>query len=126
VHPATAKLATGMTVFTEHCAGCHQIVGEGGLVTGTAVPSLKHVDATEIAEAVRVGPYLMPKFDEHEISNRELDALVRYVLYTKAPDDRGGWALGNIGPVPEGIVAWLIAGLVLLATARLIGEGLKR
>ena len=126
VDPGRGNVATGLQVFTERCAGCHQIAGEGGIVTGAYVPSLKHVNAIEIAEAVRIGPYVMPRFDEHDVSQRELDSLVRYVLYTQRPDDRGGWALGNLGPLPEGMVAWLIAGLALVVAARLIGEGLKR
>ena len=126
VRPERGNVATGLQVFTERCAGCHQIAGEGGIVTGAWVPSLKHVNAVEIAEAVRVGPYVMPRFDEHDVSQRDLDSLVRYVLYTQRPDDPGGWALGNLGPLPEGMVAWLIAGLALVAAARLIGEGLKR
>jgi ubiquinol-cytochrome c reductase cytochrome c subunit len=125
-HPGRGSVAQGMSLFTEHCAGCHSIVGEGGIVTGTGVPSLKHANAREIAEAVRVGPYVMPRFDRHAISPHELDSLVRYVLYTQHPNDQGGWALGNLGPFPEGIVAWLVAGAALLAVARVIGEGLKR
>jgi ubiquinol-cytochrome c reductase cytochrome c subunit len=68
----------------------------------------------------------MPRFSERQISPRELDSLVRYVLYARDPDDRGGWGLGHLGPVPEGIVVWLFAGAALLVVARLIGEGLKR
>jgi ubiquinol-cytochrome c reductase cytochrome c subunit len=64
----------------------------------------------------------MPRFSEHDISDRELDSLVRYVLYTRDPRDRGGWALGHLGPVPEGIVTWLLAGVALVAVARVIGE----
>jgi hypothetical protein len=37
-------------------------------------------------------------------------------LSTNHPDNRGGWGIGNIGPIPEGLVTWLIAmPLVLLA-----------
>jgi ubiquinol-cytochrome c reductase cytochrome c subunit len=126
VHPERGKTSVGLVVFTEHCAGCHQVVGEGGIVTGARVPSLKHATATQIAEAVRVGPYVMPRFSTHDISQRELDSLVRYVLYAKDPRDSGGWGLEHLGPIPEGIVAWLLAGGVLLLIARLIGEGLKR
>jgi ubiquinol-cytochrome c reductase cytochrome c subunit len=126
VDPGRGSLAQGLHVFTERCAGCHQIAGEGGILIGARVPSLKHASARQIAEAVRVGPYLMPRYSEHEISQRQLDSLVRYVLYVRDPDDRGGWALEHLGPVPEGIVAWLLAGAALLAVARVIGEGLKR
>ena len=68
----------------------------------------------------------MPRFSEHDISAHELDSLVRYVLYTRDPNDRGGWSLEHLGPVPEGIVAWLVAGLALVLAARVIGEGLRR
>jgi ubiquinol-cytochrome c reductase cytochrome c subunit len=126
VRPERGDTGLGSVVFTENCAGCHQVVGEGGIVTGARVPSLKEASATQIAEAVRVGPYVMPRFSERQISQHELDSLVRYVLYARDPDDKGGWALEHLGPVPEGIVAWLLAGGVLLVVARLIGEGLKR
>ncbi len=122
VDPRRGKVSTGLTIFTEHCAGCHQVVGEGGLVTGAKAVSLEHATAKQIAQAVRIGPYVMPRFSEHDISDRELDSLVRYVLYTHDPRDRGGWSLGHLGPVPEGIVAWLLAGVALVAVARVIGE----
>jgi len=44
------------------------------------------------------------------------------VLSTRHPPDRGGWGIGNIGPIPEGMVAWLLAGAALLIIARLLGE----
>jgi ubiquinol-cytochrome c reductase cytochrome c subunit len=64
----------------------------------------------------------MPKFDEEAIDEHELDSIVRYVQYTKSPDDRGGWAIGHLGPIPEGLVAWLILVAVLLTVVRLLGE----
>ena len=30
--------------------------------------------------------------------------------------------MGRIGPIPEGMVAWLLAGVALLIIARLLGE----
>src|SRR5205085_9469135 len=107
------------------CAGCHQVVGEGGYVTGARVPPLKQASATQIAEAVRLGPYLMPRFPKTQISDRELDSIVRYVEWAKHPDDRGGWGIGHLGPVPEGMVTWGIAIVALLATCLVIGERLR-
>ena len=109
-HPDHGALTEGMSLFTDHCAGCHQIVGEGGYVTGAKVPTLKHADATEIAEAVRIGPYLMPRFPKSQISDDDLNKIIAYVQASKHPEDRGGLGIGHIGPVPEGMVAWLIAG----------------
>jgi len=124
-HPERGSTSEGMTLFRSHCAGCHQIVGEGGYVTDAVPPALGDATPTQIAEAVRIGPYVMPKFTTKAISNAQLDSIIRYVRYAQHPDNRGGWALGNIGPVPEGLVSWFIAGTALLATCLLIGKRLR-
>jgi ubiquinol-cytochrome c reductase cytochrome c subunit len=121
-HPKRGRLPVGLRLFTEYCAGCHQVVGEGGYVTGARVPPLKQATATQIAEAVRVGPYLMPRFPKSQISDRQLDSIIAYVEWAKHPDDRGGWGIGHIGPVPEGLVAWLLAGTALVAVCVVIGK----
>ena len=104
------------------CAGCHQSLARGGTVTGGVAPSLIEATPTQIAEAVRIGPYLMPPFSTHAIDTVTLNSIVRYVQYAKNPPNEGGFGLGNIGPIPEGLVAWLVAGAGLLLIARLIGE----
>ena len=124
--PERGSLAQGLQLFTEHCAGCHQVAAEGGFVTGAVAPPLEDATSRQIAEAVRIGPYLMPRFTTREISNAQLDSIVRYVNYAKHPDDRGGWALGHLGPVPEGLVTWLIAAVVLVALCAVIGERVRR
>lgn len=113
--PANGNLSAGFALFTDHCAGCHQVAAEGGYVTGARVPPLDQATDVEIAEAVRTGPYVMPKFSARAIDERQLDSIVRYVDYAKDPEDPGGLGIGRIGPVPEGMVAWLIAGSVLVA-----------
>ena len=123
--PGRASVSSGLHLFTEHCAGCHQVVGEGGYVTDTKVPVLEHATPTQVAEAVRIGPYLMPKFSKKALSDRELDAIVAYVLASRDPDDRGGLGIGHIGPVPEGMVAWLVAGVVLVGLCVVIGARLR-
>jgi ubiquinol-cytochrome c reductase cytochrome c subunit len=126
VDAARGDVARGRKQFAERCAGCHQILGRGGIVTGGSVPPLTDSTATQLGEAVRVGPYLMPKFSAAQLDGRRLADLAAYVQDIKHPDDRGGWGIGHIGPIPEGMVAWLLAGLVLLGVARLIGEAAPR
>jgi ubiquinol-cytochrome c reductase cytochrome c subunit len=121
-NPARGSLSEGFELFTENCAGCHQGVARGGIATGARVPDLQHADVREIAEAVRMGPYVMPRFSEKQIDQHELDSLARYIVYTRNPNDAGGWGIGHIGPVPEGMVAWLMAGAALVLVCRLIGE----
>ncbi len=124
-HPASGSLPTGEQLYTEHCAGCHQIAGEGGYVTGARVPPLHEATSEQIAEAVRVGPYLMPRFSPRDITSHQLDDIIAYVLSTRDPNDAGGVGIGHIGPVPEGFVAWLVAGIVLIAICVVIGERLR-
>ena len=125
-HPERGNLAEGLALFTDHCAGCHQVVAQGGVVSGGLPPPLENATDTQIAEAVRIGPYVMPRFSTRAISDEQLNSIVRYVDYTKHPDNSGGWALGDIGPVPEGLVAWFIAGAALVALCLIIGERIKR
>lgn len=125
-HPEGQSLAKGLHLFTENCAGCHQVVGQGGYVTDTKVPVLQHASPREIAEAVRIGPYVMPRFSEQDISNRDLNAIVAYVRQTRHPDDAGGLGIGHIGPVPEGMVAWAVAGFVLVGVCALLGARLRK
>jgi len=120
--PARGDLALGFHQFTLHCAGCHQIVARGGITVNAQIPDLQEATPEEIAEAVRMGPYLMPHFDAKQIDQHQLDSIVRYVLWTRKPDNAGGWGIYNIGPIPEGIVAWFIGLTALVIVARLIGE----
>jgi ubiquinol-cytochrome c reductase cytochrome c subunit len=122
VDPASGDIAQGQRVFTEHCAGCHQVVAQGGVVTGARVPPLQDATAVQIAEAVRTGPYLMPHFSPRQINRQQLNSVIAYVLSTKHPPDRGGWGIGNIGPVPEGMVTWLLAAVALVIVCRIIGK----
>lgn len=126
VSPLGASPSLGLSAFTENCAGCHQVSARGGIVTGSVAPSLQQASATQIAEAVRVGPYLMPNFSPTQIDQRTLNAIARYVLPTRHPDDRGGWGIGHIGPIPEGMIAWCFALAILLIVSRIIGEGSPR
>jgi len=124
--PARGDLSRGRHLYTEWCAGCHQVVARGGAMPGAITPPLLEATPTQIAEAVRTGPWVMPRFDAEQLDDRELDDVIRYILYARDPDDRGGWALGNVGPIPEGMVAWLLAGTALVLVARMIGKRLER
>jgi ubiquinol-cytochrome c reductase cytochrome c subunit len=124
-NPSRGSVSRGLHLFTEHCAGCHQIVARGGYVTGAVAPPLDHATDVQIAQAVRIGPYVMPRFSKQAISDRDLDSLIAYVDYTRSPDDRGGWALGHLGPVPEGLVTWFIAAVATVAFCVVIGTRLR-
>jgi ubiquinol-cytochrome c reductase cytochrome c subunit len=116
------SLAEGQRLFTENCAACHQVVGRGGVMPGAFVPTLLDATPRQVVEAARIGPYVMPRFSEAQLNDRELTAIAKYVQYAKHPENPGGWALFNVGPVPEGMVAWLIGLLALLLLIRMLGR----
>ncbi len=120
--PAHGSLSLGFRLFEQNCAGCHSIVARGGITVGAQVPDLQQATPQEIAEAVRMGPYLMPHFDSQQLNQHDLDSLARYVVWTRHPANYGGWGIYNIGPIPEGIVTWFLGLLALVIVARLIGE----
>jgi ubiquinol-cytochrome c reductase cytochrome c subunit len=123
--PELGNLSQGLALFTEHCAGCHQVVAQGGYVTGALPPALVQATPVQVAQAVRIGPYVMPKFSKRAISDRQLDSIVRYVEFTKAPARPGGWGIGFLGPVPEGLVTWFLVIPALLVLCLLLGRRLK-
>jgi ubiquinol-cytochrome c reductase cytochrome c subunit len=124
-NPSRGSVSRGLHLFTEHCAGCHQIAAAGGYVTGAVAPPLDRATDVQIAEAVRIGPYVMPRFSKQAISDHDLDSIVAYVDYARSPDDPGGWALGHLGPVPEGLVTWFIAAVATVAFCVVIGTRLR-
>jgi ubiquinol-cytochrome c reductase cytochrome c subunit len=125
-HPSSGSIAEGLHQFTNHCAGCHQQLARGGFVTGALVPPLQSATATEIAEAVRIGPYLMPRFSSSQISDAELNSIIKYVLWTRHPSNHGGWGIGNLGPIPEGLVTWWIAAPLLILACMAVGRRMHK
>ena len=124
--PERGSLSQGQHLFAERCAGCHQVMAQGGYTEGALPPPLGDATPTQVAEAVRIGPYVMPAFSTKAISDAQLNSIVRYVEWTKRPNDSGGWALGRIGPVPEGLVTWFFGMTVLLLMCMVLGKRLKR
>jgi ubiquinol-cytochrome c reductase cytochrome c subunit len=121
-HPERGNLGEGMQLFTENCAACHQVAAAGGIITGGRVPSLASATPVQVAEAVRIGPYVMPRFSPRQINDAQLNSIIRYVESTQSPNDVGGWGIGHLGPIPEGLVAWLIGGAALVVVSLLIGK----
>jgi ubiquinol-cytochrome c reductase cytochrome c subunit len=120
---AAADLARGGDLYRTNCSACHQMVGSGGaLAYGTNGPPLVRSTPVQVIEAMRTGPGSMPVFSPSSVSDRDARDIARYVAYLRKPEDRGGANLWHLGPVPEGLVAWVfgIGGVILLC--RWLGE----
>jgi ubiquinol-cytochrome c reductase cytochrome c subunit len=106
-----ADLHRGWEIYINDCAACHSTSGAGGSVGGGQfAPSLQDADALTVAEAVIIGPGVMPAFP---IRGQDLDALAAYVGFLGDAPAPGGLPLAGVGPVPEGFVA-IFVGLSLL------------
>ena len=127
VDVAAGDLSKGGTLFRLNCAACHSSAGVGGALSyGSDAPSLQSATPTQIAEAIRTGPGQMPVFGSDTFSKRQVDSIVRYVKYLQHPDDPGGFSLGRIGPITEGMVALLIGIPLLLFVCVRIEETYER
>jgi len=106
IDPAGADLARGGELYRLNCAACHHAAGAGGALSyGYNAPALQPATPVQIAEASRIGPGEMPVFGPDQLSDDEVEALVRYVRLLQEGEDRGGFSLGRVGPIPEGFVA---------------------
>lgn len=114
-------VAQGGELFRLNCAACHAWSGRGGALLAREAPSTHPATPLQTAEAIRVGPGMMPAFGEAAIAQSQLDDVVAYVQYIRHPRNRGGYRLWFIGPLAEGGVAWIIGLGVLLLFVRWIG-----
>ena len=123
VDPQAGDLPRGAQLFLNNCSACHGAGAIGDSIGGGRIaPSLYPSSATQIGEAVRVGPGLMPKFSSQDLSDEDLNSIARYVLWLRDHGDRGGLQLGRVGAVAEGFVAIVVGLGLLLVVIRLTGS----
>ncbi len=108
VSPAGANTALGQSLFITDCAQCHNFDGAGGALTnGKYAPALNRATPTQMYEAMLTGPEAMPVFSDTTITPAQKRDIIDYVTRLRAEPNPGGFSLGRIGPVTEGIVGFL-------------------
>ncbi len=118
VSTSGANVALGQSLFITDCAQCHNFDGAGGALTyGKFAPALTQATNTQMFEAMLTGPEAMPVFANTTITPAQKRDIIDYVTKLRAEPNPGGFSLGRIGPVTEGIVGFLggIGVLVFLA-----------
>jgi ubiquinol-cytochrome c reductase cytochrome c subunit len=109
-------VAEGGELFRLNCASCHNFAGRGGaLSAGKEAPNLSEATDKVIYAAMLSGPQNMPVFGDNQITPEQKRSIIAYVQSLKETKDPGGAGIGREGPVPEGLVAWVVGvgGLVL-------------
>lgn len=112
------QLARGAELFKTNCSACHNIEGRGGaLPGGSYAPSLMKTSDKHVYEAMRTGPQQMPVFSKSVITDQDAQEIIGYLNTVHSEPNNGGFALGGIGPVTEGLWGWIIGigGLMLVA-----------
>ncbi len=108
VSTSGTSLALGQQLFIADCAQCHNFVGAGGALTyGKFAPALTQATPTQIYEAMLTGPEAMPVFNDTTITPSEKRDVIAYVTATRAQVNPGGFSLGRVGPVTEGLFVFL-------------------
>ena len=121
VDPEQGDSANGMALFRTNCAMCHGSVGAGGALTeGKYAPSLFGVEGRYIYEAMLTGPQSMPVFNEANLSPEEKRDIIAF-LDDQEAGSPGGTDLGSVGPVAEGLWAWIVGIGLLIACSVWIG-----
>ncbi|GHB87215.1 c-type cytochrome [Streptomyces albogriseolus] len=118
--PEGADAAKGGELFRNNCAQCHNFTGKGGALThGKYAPSLEGVTPKHIYEAMLTGPQNMPSFPDSTLSEQNKKDIIAYLDAVNGEDTEspGGLSLGGLGPVSEGLFAWVFGLGALIAVA---------
>ncbi len=118
-----ADIARGSELFRLNCASCHNFTGRGGaLSSGKYAPPLAPANEQEIYQAMLTGPQNMPKFSDRQLSADEKRDIVAYVKSATETPSPGGWDVGGLGPVAEGLLIWVVGVTALVGAAIWIGS----
>ncbi|MFI1566036.1 c-type cytochrome [Streptomyces sp. NPDC020490] len=115
-----ADIAKGGELFRTNCAQCHNFTGKGGALThGKFAPSLEDVSPKHIYEAMQTGPQNMPSFPDTTLSEQNKKDIIAYLNAVNGDETEspGGLELGGLGPVSEGLFAWVFGLGTLIAVA---------
>jgi ubiquinol-cytochrome c reductase cytochrome c subunit len=100
--------AKGGELFRINCAMCHNVAGAGGALTeGKFAPSLSGVSGEHIYEAMLTGPQNMPVFNDLNLTPEDKNDIITYLHYIDDNPSPGGFDLGGLGPVSEGLFIWI-------------------
>ena len=121
---ADGDTTNGAELFRINCAMCHNVAGAGGALTeGKYAPALDGVSGAHIYEAMLTGPQNMPVFNDLNLSPQDKADVITYLKYLENNPSPGGFELGSLGPVAEGLFIWIfglgaIVAITIWLTAR--------
>jgi ubiquinol-cytochrome c reductase cytochrome c subunit len=110
-------VARGAELFRVNCAMCHNVAAAGGALTeGKYAPALTGTSALHMYAAMVTGPQNMPVFNDLTLTAEDKRDIISSLLFLQQNESPGGFSLGSLGPVSEGLFIWIfgIGGLIAL------------
>jgi ubiquinol-cytochrome c reductase cytochrome c subunit len=103
------QIVKGGQFFRTNCTACHNFAGSGGaLPGGKYAPNLRGVSGKHIYEAMLTGPQQMPVFSDGVLTPEDKKDIIAYLKKNEDTPSYGGFTLGSLGPVSEGMFAWIV------------------
>ena len=102
-------IVRGGQIFLTNCTACHNFEGSGGAMPrGGQAPKIRGVEPRYIYEAMLTGPQSMDTFSNGNLSPEEKRDVIAYLGSINDAPGYGGFGLGGLGPVSEGLFAWVV------------------
>jgi ubiquinol-cytochrome c reductase cytochrome c subunit len=118
--PNGGNASKGGELFRTNCTQCHNYQGKGGALSeGKYAPSLDGVSAKHLYEAMLTGPQNMPSFPDTTMPSQDKQDIIAYLKEINSDDtpSPGGFDLGSLGPVTEGLFGWIFGLGALIGVA---------
>jgi ubiquinol-cytochrome c reductase cytochrome c subunit len=123
VDPTKGDVAKGGELFRVNCAMCHNFAGAGGALTrGKYAPALTGVAPKDIYMAMASGPQSMPVFNDTNLTPESKRDIIAFLTDIDQTPTAGGLTLGSLGPVTEGMFAWIFGLGILVGCAIWLGN----
>lgn len=121
VDVSLGDVSRGAEVYLLNCAACHVASGAGAAIgSGREAPNLMRATPTEIGEAILTGPGSMPVFDS--LTTQDIDDVAAYLADLQRQGTTSARRFGGAGPVAEGLAAFILGLIPLVALTRWIGH----
>jgi len=109
-------VARGAELFRVNCAMCHNVAAAGGALTeGKYAPGLGETSALHMYAAMVTGPQNMPVFNDLTLTPEDKRDIISSLLFLQENPSPGGFSLGSLGPVSEGLFIWIFGIGALIA-----------
>ena len=104
-----AAIVRGGQIFLTNCTACHNFAGSGGAMPqGGYAPRIRGVEPRHVYEAMLTGPQNMPVFSNGNLPPDAKRDVIAYLESLEETPEYGGFGMGAVGPVSEGLFAWIL------------------